>query len=157
MTKTRKMLVTSALPYANGHLHLGHLVEHIQTDIWVRTHQMMGHQCISICGDDAHGTPIMLKAEQIGITPQALTAEIKQSHERDFVAFGIHYDCYHTTHSPENEEQSRQIYLALQANGDIVKRSIRQAFDPVKEMFLPDRYVKGTCPVCKTPDQYGDN
>ncbi|KTD17812.1 methionine--tRNA ligase [Legionella jordanis] len=153
----RKMLVTSALPYANGHLHLGHLVEHIQTDIWVRTHKMLGHQCISVCGDDAHGTPIMLKAEQLGITPEQLTAEMKQSHEQDFAAFAIDYDCYHTTHSPENQLLSAQIYERLQQAGDIVKRTIRQAYDPVKQMFLPDRYVKGTCPKCKTPDQYGDN
>lgn len=157
MTIVRKMLVTSALPYANGHLHLGHLVEHIQTDIWVRTHKMLGRTCISVCGDDAHGTPIMLKAEGLGITPEALTAEMRQSHEADFAAFHIAYDHYHTTHSPENKELVRDIYLTLQARGDIVKKTIRQAYDPVKNMFLPDRYVKGTCPKCKAPDQYGDN
>lgn len=157
MVKQRKMLVSSALPYANGHLHLGHLVEHIQTDIWVRTHKMSGIHCISICGDDAHGTPIMLKAEQMGITPEALTAEIKQSHERDFKAFAIDYDSYHTTHSPENQALATTIYQSLQANGSIIKKTIRQAYDPVKEMFLPDRYVKGTCPKCGAKDQYGDN
>ncbi|CEG58942.1 methionine--tRNA ligase [Legionella fallonii] len=157
MTTERKMLVTSALPYANGHLHLGHLVEHIQTDIWVRTHKMLGIQCISVCGDDAHGTPIMLKAEQLGITPEALTAEIKLSHERDFAAFAINYDCYHTTHSPENQALASAIYEQLQAGGNIIKKTIRQAFDPVKQMFLPDRYVKGTCPKCGAVDQYGDN
>ncbi|KTD00584.1 methionine--tRNA ligase [Fluoribacter gormanii] len=157
MAKQRKMLVTSALPYANGHLHLGHLVEHIQTDIWVRTHKMSGIDCISICGDDAHGTPIMLKAEQMGITPEALTAQIKRSHERDFKAFAIAYDCYHTTHSAENQALAAAIYEALQANGSIIKRTIRQAYDPVKQMFLPDRYVKGTCPKCGAKDQYGDN
>ncbi|QMT58781.1 MULTISPECIES: methionine--tRNA ligase [unclassified Legionella] len=157
MAKQRKMLVTSALPYANGHLHLGHLVEHIQTDIWVRTHKMSGIECISICGDDAHGTPIMLKAEQMGITPEALTAEIKLSHERDFKAFAIAYDCYHTTHSPENKILAETIYESLKANGSIIKRTIRQAYDPVKQMFLPDRYVKGTCPKCSAKDQYGDN
>ncbi|BCA97045.1 methionine--tRNA ligase [Legionella antarctica] len=157
MATERKMLVTSALPYANGHLHLGHLVEHIQTDVWVRTHKMLGIQCISVCGDDAHGTPIMLKAEQMGITPEALIAEIKLSHERDFQAFAINYDCYHTTHSPENQGMASAIYEQLQAGGDIIKRTIRQAFDPVKQMFLPDRYVKGTCPKCAAPDQYGDN
>jgi methionyl-tRNA synthetase len=155
--KQRKMLVTSALPYANGHLHLGHLVEHIQTDIWVRTHKMSGIECISICGDDAHGTPIMLKAEQLGISPEALTAEIKLSHEGDFKAFAIAYDCYHTTHSAENQELAEGIYKALQANGSIIKKTIRQAYDPVKQMFLPDRYVKGTCPKCAAKDQYGDN
>jgi methionyl-tRNA synthetase len=157
MTTVRKMLVTSALPYANGHLHLGHLVEHIQTDIWVRTHKMLGHQCISVCGDDAHGTPIMLKAEQMGITPDVLTHEIRQSHEKDFAAFGIHYDTYHTTHSPENQDLASAIYAKLQARGDIVTKSISQAYDPVKNMFLPDRYVKGTCPKCGATDQYGDN
>ncbi|MFA6301611.1 MAG: methionine--tRNA ligase [Legionella sp.] len=157
MINERKMLVTSALPYANGHLHLGHMVEHIQTDIWVRTHKMLGINCISVCGDDAHGTPIMLKAEQMGITPEALTAEIKKSHEADFKAFSIEYDSYHTTHSTENQELANLIYQRLQAGGDIVKRTVRQAYDPVKNMFLPDRYVKGTCPKCNTPDQYGDN
>jgi methionyl-tRNA synthetase len=157
MLTKRKMLVTSALPYANGHLHLGHLVEHIQTDIWVRTHKMLGIQCISVCGDDAHGTPIMLKAEQMGITPEELTAQIKLSHERDFKAFAIDYDCYHTTHSDENRILASAIYEQLQARGDIIKKTIRQAFDPEKKMFLPDRYVKGTCPKCGAVDQYGDN
>ena len=157
MTTARKMLVTSALPYANGHLHLGHMVEHIQTDVWVRTHKMLGHQCISICGDDAHGTPIMLKAEQLNITPEALTAEMQQSHMSDFKAFGIDYDEYHTTHSKENQTLANHIYSQLKARGDIVTRLVRQAYDPVKNMFLPDRYVKGTCPKCKAPDQYGDN
>ncbi len=157
MTTVRKMLVTSALPYANGHLHLGHLVEHIQTDIWVRTHKMLGHQCISICGDDAHGTPIMLKAEQLGITPEALTAEMQQSHERDFAAFNIAYDCYHTTHSAENRALAESVYAKLQARGDIIKKTISQAYDPVRNMFLPDRYVKGTCPKCGALDQYGDS
>ncbi|STX30211.1 methionyl tRNA synthetase [Legionella beliardensis] len=154
---TRKLVVTSALPYANGPLHLGHLVEHIQTDVWVRTHKMLGHACISVCGDDAHGTPIMLKAEQLGISPEELTAQMKQSHEQDFRDFAIHYDYYHTTHSAENQTLANHIYQQLEANGDIVKKTIRQAYDPVKNMFLPDRYVKGTCPKCKTPDQYGDN
>lgn len=157
MTSSRTMLVTSALPYANGHLHLGHLVEHIQTDIWVRTHKMLGHTCIAVCGDDAHGTPIMLKAESLGITPEALTAEMKLSHEADFAAFQIAYDHYHTTHSPENQSLASALYTALQTHGDIIKKTIRQAYDPVKEMFLPDRYVKGTCPKCGAHDQYGDN
>lgn len=157
MTMTRKMLVTSALPYANGHLHLGHLVEHIQTDIWVRTQRMLGHECISVCGDDAHGTPIMLKAEQLGITPLELTLSIQKSHEQDFNAFGIHYDSYHTTNSKENQDLVSEIYLKLEARGDIIKKNINQAFDPVKNIFLPDRYVKGTCPQCKALDQYGDS
>ncbi|QDP71705.1 methionine--tRNA ligase [Legionella israelensis] len=157
MSKKRKMLVTSALPYANGHLHLGHLVEHIQTDIWVRTHKMLGVDCISVCGDDAHGTPIMLKAEQLGISAEELTARMQKSHEEDFKAFAIHYDSYHSTHSNENKELATAIYQQLQARGDIVKKTIRQAFDPIKEMFLPDRFVKGTCPNCGAEDQYGDN
>ncbi len=157
MTNHRKMLVTSALPYANGHLHLGHLVEHIQTDIWVRTHKMMGVDCISVCGDDAHGTPIMLKAEQMGIRPEELTAEIKQSHEQDFAGFAVEYDNFYTTHSPENQELAEMIYQRLEANGDIIRRSIEQAYDPEKGMFLPDRFVKGQCPKCGAADQYGDN
>jgi methionyl-tRNA synthetase len=154
--KPRKLLVTSALPYANGHLHLGHLVEHIQTDIWVRTHKMLRIECISVCGDDAHGTPIMLKAEELGISPEALTAEIQLSHEADFKAFAIDYDCYHSTHSVENQALSAQIYNTLKAKGDIITKTIRQAYDPVKKLFLPDRYVKGTCPKCQAPSQYGD-
>ncbi len=157
MSSQRKILVTSALPYANGHLHLGHLVEHIQTDIWVRFHRMLGHNCISVCGDDAHGTPIMLKAEQLGLTPEALTSAIQDSHKQDFAQFGIHYDCYHTTHSDENRALATLIYQKLYAKGDILKKTISQAYDPVKEIFLPDRYVKGTCPHCKSLDQYGDS
>ena len=157
MTTVRSLLVTSALPYANGPLHLGHLVEHIQTDIWVRTQRMLGHECISLCGDDAHGTPIMLKAEQLGITPEELTTQIKISHEQDFKAFSIEYDTYHTTHSPENRDLAELIYHRLQQRGDIIKKTIRQAFDPIKNIFLPDRYVKGTCPICKAENQYGDN
>ncbi len=157
MTTPRKMLVTSALPYANGHLHLGHLVEHIQTDIWVRTQKMLGHPCVSVCGDDAHGTPIMLKAEQLGISPEALTMQMQESHEQDLSAFAVHYDCYHTTHSEENKTLSADIYQKLQARGDITKKTISQAYDPVKHIFLPDRYVKGTCPQCKALDQYGDS
>lgn len=157
MKTVRKMLVTSALPYANGPLHLGHLVEHVQTDIWVRVHKMLGHDCISVCGDDAHGTPIMLKAEALGVTPEVLTARIKKSHEQDFEAFSIDYDMYHTTHSEENRWLAEHLYTTLQSRGDIVKKRICQLYDPVKAMFLPDRYVKGICPECKAPDQYGDN
>lgn len=157
MTQERQMIVTSALPYANGALHLGHLVEHVQTDIWVRAQRMVGNHCISICGDDAHGTPIMLKAQNLGITPEALTAEMKASHERDFTDFAIHYDSYHTTHSEENKSLASMIYTRLQARGDIIKKTISQAYDPEKKMFLPDRFVKGTCPKCKANDQYGDN
>lgn len=157
MSQARTMLVTSALPYGNGHLHLGHLVEHIQTDIWVRAHRLQGIDCISICGDDAHGTPIMLKAEQLGMTPEALTAAMQASHEADFKAFAIDYDQYHSTHSAENQQLANAIYAKLQAAGAIVSHTVKQAYDPVKNMFLPDRYVKGTCPKCGAADQYGDN
>lgn len=159
MSPLRKILVTSALPYANGHLHLGHIVEHIQTDVWVRTHKMFAHDrhCLSICGDDAHGTPIMLKAEEMGISAEALTANMQKSHEEDFKAFSVHYDYYHSTHSPENQGFVNAIYQRLLANGDIVTKVIRQAYDPVKNIFLPDRYVKGECPKCGAKDQYGDN
>lgn len=157
MTNRRKMLVTSALPYANGHLHLGHMVEHIQTDIWVRVQKMLGHDCIAVCGDDAHGTPIMLKAQQQGITPLALTQAMQASHMHDFGAFGIQYDCYHTTHSAENEALVGDIYQRLRERGDIYTKVITQAYDPVENIFLPDRYVKGTCPKCQAVDQYGDS
>ena len=135
----RKILVTSALPYANGPLHLGHMLEHIQTDIWVRSLKMMGHQCLSVCGDDAHGTPIMLKAESMGITPEALIKQTQACHEDDFNKFNIHYDQYHTTHSKENKALSSSIYLALKDNGDIKSKVIEQFFDPEKEMFLSDQ------------------
>lgn len=154
---SRRMLVTTALPYANGHLHLGHFVEHIQTDIWVRTHKMLGIDCVAICGEDAHGTPIMLKAEKLGMSPEGLIESVKKSHEQDFAAFNIDYDCYHSTHSEENKYFSEQIYHALEANGDIIEQTITQLFDPEKGLFLPDRYVKGTCPQCRATDQYGDN
>lgn len=157
MSRERNILVTSALPYANGPLHLGHMVEHVQTDIWVRMHKMLKHRCLSVCGDDAHGTPIMLKAEQLGITALELTRRVKKSHEDDFAAFSIHYDHYHSTHSDENQTLVNTIYQKLNERGDIIKKVIRQAFDPVKGLFLPDRYVKGGCPKCQAPDQYGDN
>ena len=157
MTTPQNMLVTSALPYANGHLHLGHLLEHIQTNIWVNTQKMLGHTCISVCGEDAHGTPIMLKAAQQEMSPEALIASIKTSHETDFKAFGIHYDSYHTTHSEENRLLAEETYKRLDANGDIIKKTIQQAFDPIENMFLPDRYIKGECPRCGAADQYGDN
>lgn len=157
MTQQKKILVTSALPYANGPLHLGHLVEHIQTDIWVRWHKMQGHVCIAVCGEDAHGTPIMIKAEREGVSAETLIAQMQQEHERDFDDFYIHYDYYHTTHSEENRELSYMIYRRLQQNGDIKKRTIEQMYDPVKHMFLPDRYIKGQCPACNAEDQYGDS
>lgn len=154
---SRKILVTSALPYANGSIHLGHLVEYIQTDIWVRFQKLRGHQCTYVCADDAHGTAIMLKAEQNGISPEAQIANVKAEHEKDFSDFQIAFDNFHSTHSSENQELSSLIYNRLVDNGHIATRTITQAYDPEKELFLADRYIKGTCPKCKSPDQYGDN
>ena len=153
----RKILVTSALPYANGPIHLGHLVEYIQTDIWVRFQKQRGHQCHYICADDTHGTPIMLRADREGITPEQLIAQVEQEHRADFDEFGVAFDNYHTTHSTENKELSALIYTRLRDGGHISKRTITQAFDPVKNMFLPDRFIKGECPKCGAKDQYGDN
>ncbi|VAW96901.1 Methionyl-tRNA synthetase [hydrothermal vent metagenome] len=153
----RKILVTSALPYANGSIHMGHMVEYIQTDIWVRFQKMRGHQCIYVCADDAHGTPIMLRAQNEGITPEELVSRIGKEHRTDFAAFDIGFDNYHSTHSDENRELAETIYGHLKENGHIVSRIIEQAYDPEKEMFLPDRFVRGTCPKCGTDDQYGDN
>ena len=157
MATPRDILVTAALPYANGPIHLGHLVEYTQTDIWVRHLRMHGHRCLFVCAADAHGTPIMLKAEQDATTPEALIAEVKLSHERDFADFLVHFDNYYTTHSPENQELTAEIYRRLLAAGHIERRVIQQAFDEHKQMFLPDRYVRGTCPNCGAVDQYGDN
>ncbi|SFC91926.1 methionine--tRNA ligase [Pragia fontium] len=153
----KKILVTCALPYANGSIHLGHILEHIQADIWVRYQRMRGHQVNFICADDAHGTPIMLKAQQLGVTPESMIDEMSREHQQDFAGFAISYDNYHSTHSEENRELSELIYGRLKANGFIKNRTISQLFDPEKSMFLPDRFVKGTCPKCKAPDQYGDN
>ncbi|NDL66004.1 methionine--tRNA ligase [Acerihabitans arboris] len=153
----KKILVTCALPYANGSIHLGHMLEHIQADIWVRFQRMRGNQVYFICADDAHGTPIMLKAQQLGIAPEKMIDEMNHEHQRDFAGFGVSYDNYHSTHSDENRELSTLIYHRLKDNGYIKTRIISQLFDPEKEMFLPDRFVKGTCPKCKSPDQYGDN
>ncbi|HPF27767.1 MAG TPA: methionine--tRNA ligase [Steroidobacteraceae bacterium] len=151
------MLVTSALPYANGPLHLGHLVEAIQTDIWVRFQRMQGHDCIYVCAEDAHGTPIMIKAQAEGVTPEALIARVAEEHRRDYREFLIGHDQFHTTHSPENQEVTYQLYRAVRAGGHITTRSVRQAYDEQAGMFLPDRYVKGECPRCGTADQYGDS
>jgi methionyl-tRNA synthetase len=153
----RRLLVTSALPYANGQIHIGHLVEYIQTDIWVRYQRMQGHEVHYMGADDTHGTPIMLRAEKEGLTPKELIARVWQEHKRDFDAFLISFDHYYTTDSPENEKLSSDIYLKLRDAGLIEKRAIEQAYDPVKEMFLPDRFIKGKCPKCKAPDQYGDS
>jgi len=153
----RKILVTNALPYANGPLHLGHMVGYIQADIWVRFQRMCGHEVTYVCADDAHGTPIMLAAEKAGVAPEAFIAGMQESHAADFAAFGVAFDHYHSTHSDENRKLSESIYTKLKAKGLIASRSIEQAYDPVKEMFLPDRYIKGECPKCGTADQYGDN
>ncbi len=153
----RKILVTSALPYANGSIHLGHMVEYIQTDIWVRFQKMRGHQCIYVCADDAHGTPIMLRAQTLGITPEQLIADVHQEHQADFSDFNIGFDHFHSTHSEENKQLATQVYLANRKAGHITTRTISQAYDPVKAMFLPDRFVKGECPKCGAKDQYGDS
>ena len=152
----RKILVTSALPYANGSIHMGHLVEYIQTDIWVRFQKLRGHTCTYVCASDAHGTPIMIKARELGVTPEELTTRISEEFVRDFAAFGVDFDNYHTTHSPENEALTVEMFEALRAAGDIYTKTIEQAYDEKEGMFLPDRFVRGTCPFCKTPDQYGD-
>ncbi|MEG9489884.1 methionine--tRNA ligase [Mannheimia sp. HC-2023] len=153
----RKMLVTCALPYANGAIHLGHMLEHIQADIWVRFQRMRGNEVHFVCADDAHGTPIMLNANKLGITPEELIAKAKADHIADFEGFNISFDNYHSTHSEENREITSEIYKKLRANGFIKSKVISQLFDPEKNMFLPDRFVKGTCPKCKAEDQYGDN
>ncbi len=154
---SRKILITSALPYANGPIHLGHLVEYIQTDIWSRFQKMRGHECHYVCADDAHGTPIMLRAQAEGITPETLIARVSEEHQKDFAGFNIGFDHYHSTHSEENKALSAQIYNRLKAAGHITRKTISQYYDPEKEMFLPDRFVIGTCPKCKAEDQYGDN
>ena len=152
----RKILVTSALPYANGSIHLGHLVEYLQTDIWVRNQKMSQNQCFYICADDAHGTPIMLKAKELQMTPEELISKTQKEHMKDFKDFHIEFDNYYTTHSDENRELSELIYGQLKENGNIESREIEQFYDEQENMFLPDRYIKGTCPKCKADDQYGD-
>ena len=157
MSESREILVTSALPYANGPLHLGHLVEYIQTDIWVRFQRMRGHRCLYVCASDAHGTPIMLKARQDGVTPEDLIREVHAGQLEDFDGFHVAFDNYHTTHSPENRALVEEIFRALEAGGHIETRSIRQSYDEQEGMFLPDRFVRGTCPRCGAADQYGDS
>ena len=154
---TRTLLVTNALPYANGPIHLGHLLGYVQADIWVRFQRMRGNVCHYVCADDAHGTPIMLKAQAEGITPEQLIERIGHEHRADFADFLVDFDNYYSTHSPENREFAELIYTRLRDKGHIVSRPVMQMFDPQANMFLPDRYIKGTCPQCKTPDQYGDN
>ncbi|WP_036800481.1 methionine--tRNA ligase [Photobacterium marinum] len=153
----RKILVTCALPYANGSIHLGHMLEHVQADIWVRYQRLRGNEVHFICADDAHGTPIMLKAQQMGMEPEQMIAEVSKEHQADFAGFDISFDNYHSTHSDENRELASFVYTQLKEKGYITNRTISQLFDPEKEMFLPDRFVKGTCPKCKAEDQYGDN
>ncbi len=154
---TRSALVTNALPYANGPLHLGHLVGYIQADIWVRARRMRGDTVHYVCADDTHGTPIMLAAEKAGVTPEAFIAGMQASHERDFAAFGVAFDHYDSTNSAANRELTEQFYARLEAGGHITRRNVAQFYDPAKGMFLPDRYIKGICPNCGSPDQYGDN
>lgn len=154
---TRTALVTTALPYANGPLHLGHLVGYIQADIWVRARRLRGDTVWFVCADDTHGTPIMLAAEKAGVTPETFIANVQASHERDFAAFGVAFDHYDSTHSAANRELTELFYARLEAGGHVARRSVAQFYDPEKGMFLPDRYIKGICPNCGTPDQYGDN
>jgi len=153
----RKLFVTTALPYANGPFHIGHIMEYVQADIWVRFQRLQGHKVHFVCADDTHGAPIMLKAEAEGTTPEELIGKIAEVHRRDYQRFGISWDHFHTTHSPENAELSAAIFQQLQKNGFIETRTIEQFFDPVKKMFLPDRYIKGECPRCSAKDQYGDS
>ncbi|MFJ3428016.1 MULTISPECIES: methionine--tRNA ligase [Pseudomonas] len=157
MSEPRNILVTSALPYANGSIHLGHMLEYIQTDMWVRFQKLRGNQCTYVCADDAHGSAIMLRAEKEGITPEQLIANVKAEHSADFADFLVDFDNFHSTHAEENRELSSAIYIKLREAGHIATRSITQYFDPEKKMFLADRFIKGTCPKCGTEDQYGDN
>jgi methionyl-tRNA synthetase len=156
-TPTRKILVTSALPYANGALHLGHIIEAVQTDIWVRFQRMRGHDCLYVCAEDTHGTPVMIKAQAEGVTPEELITRMAAEHRADYQGFLIGHDHFHSTHSPENQAITADLYGKLKAAGHITTRNVRQAFDEQAGMFLPDRYVKGECPVCHTADQYGDS
>jgi methionyl-tRNA synthetase len=153
----RKILVTSALPYANGPLHFGHIIEAVQTDIWVRFQKLRGNDCLYVCAEDTHGTPIMIRAQQEGITPEQLIATSASNHARDYEGFLIGFDQFHSTHSAENKSFTDALYVLLRDKGVITRRSVRQSYDEKAGMFLPDRYVRGTCPRCKTPDQYGDS
>jgi Methionyl-tRNA synthetase len=153
----RTILVTSALPYANGSIHLGHMLEYIQTDIWVRFQKQSGHRCIYVCADDAHGTAIMLRAETMNQTPEALIADVKREHEADFAGFQIGFDHYSSTHTDANRHYAELIYTRVRDAGGIAVKTISQLYDPEKQLFLADRYVKGGCPQCGADDQYGDN
>ncbi len=156
-SQSRQILVTTALLYANGPIHLGHMVEYIQADIWVRFQKMRDQNCLFICGNDAHGTPIMIAAGKQGVTPETMVNRINQEHSADFAGFYVAFDHFDTTHAPENQALVNLIYQRLHDKGDITTRTIEQAYDPIKNMFLPDRYVKGECPRCGAQDQYGDN
>ncbi|HEY4730220.1 MAG TPA: class I tRNA ligase family protein, partial [Myxococcales bacterium] len=153
---TSRMLVTHALPYANGRLHLGHLVESVQTDVFVRAMKAMGKECVFICADDTHGTPIEISARKAGVPPEEWIARIHAEHSLDYQAFDIDFDLFYTTHSPENEQHARRIFEVLRADGAIDKRDVLQVYCGVDKRFLPDRFIRGECPVCGTKDQYGD-
>lgn len=157
VAKKRRMVVTSALPYANGDIHLGHLVEYIQTDFWVRFQKMRGHDCVYVCADDTHGTPIMVRARAKGITPEELIAHSHELHTQDFADFEIHFDNYYSTHSPENRDLCNEIYRAMQQSGAISVQKLPQLYCEHDAMFLPDRFVVGTCPKCNAENQYGDS
>lgn len=152
-----KLLVTNALPYANGHLHLGHILGYVQADIWVKTKKTLGYTCHYICGDDAHGTPIMINAKKNGVSPEEFIKTFYQSHLNDFNDFGINFDYYGSTHTKENQELAEYIYSKLKENNYIITKNIEQAYDPVENMFLPDRFIRGNCPKCNADDQYGDS
>ncbi len=154
---TRRILVTSALPYASGPIHIGHLVEYVQTDIWVRFQRLMGHDCLYVCATDAHGTPTMLLARKEGTSPEALVERFRIEHHRDLSRFLVDFDNFYTTHSDENQKLVEDIYNRLDSKGLIIKKTIQQAYDEQAGMFLPDRFVRGTCPHCSEPDQYGDS
>jgi len=154
---SRKILVTSALPYANGPLHLGHIIEAVQTDIWVRYQKMCGNDCLYVCAEDTHGTPIMIRAQQQGTTPEQMIAAVAAEHRADYDGFLIGFDQFHSTHAPENRLLTHELYARLRDAGHIARRSVRQAYDEKAQMFLPDRYVRGSCPRCKSADQYGDS
>ena len=153
----RNILITSALPYANGSIHIGHLVEYLQTDIWARFQNMRGNKCIYVCADDTHGTPIMLRAQKENITPEQVIERYSIEHQKDFADFSVCFDNFYSTNSDENRELANTIYNRLKSAGHITQRVIKQAYDPVEEMFLPDRFIKGECPRCGAADQYGDN
>ena len=156
-TASKRMIVTASLPYANGPLHLGHALEYWQADIWARFQRLCGHECLYICGSDAHGTPIMLAAEKQNLDPETYVAQIQQQHAQDFAEALVAFDHFYTTESPEERELLNEIYPRLQAKGDITEKTIQQAYDTEAQMFLPDRYIKGQCPACGAKDQYGDN